>query len=51
MAEFEPKKPAYTLEDVERSLTQIETHTIEDGWRDLIPGKLAFRFYNAGHIL
>lgn len=51
MTGFEPTKPAYDTEDVERALVQIETHTIEDGWKDLIPGKLAFRFYNAGHII
>lgn len=51
MEGYKPTKPAYILEDVERAMTQIETHTIKDGWKDLIPGKLAFRFYNAGHII
>lgn len=51
MEQFAPEKPAYDLEDVEIALSRIETHTINDGWRDLIPGKLAFRFYNAGHII
>ena len=51
MEEFAPKKPAYDIEDVERTIAKIETHTIEDGWKELIPGKLAFRFYNAGHII
>jgi metallo-beta-lactamase family protein len=51
MAKFAPEKPAYDLEDVELALSKIQTHTIRDGWKDLIPGKLAFRFYNAGHII
>jgi glycerate-2-kinase len=29
MEEFAPKKPAYTLEDVEVAVSRIETHTIE----------------------
>ncbi len=51
MEQHAPTKPAYNLEDVELALSKIQTHTIKDGWKDLIPGKLAFRFYNAGHII
>ncbi|MBC7503742.1 MBL fold metallo-hydrolase [Candidatus Gracilibacteria bacterium] len=51
MKQFAPEKPAYDLEDVVLSLSKIETQTINNGWNELIPGKLAFRFYNAGHII
>lgn len=51
MEEFAPLKPAYTPEDVDVAVSRIESHTIEQWWKELIPGKLAFRFYNAGHII
>lgn len=51
MIKNEPEKPAYTIEDVYESLSSIETHTIKDGWKELVPGQVAFRFYNAGHIV
>jgi Cft2 family RNA processing exonuclease len=51
MEQFAPEKPAYDLEDVELAISKIEIHSIKNGWKELIPGKLAFRFYNAGHII
>ena len=51
MEQFAPEQPVYDFEDVELALSRIQTHTIKDGWKDLIPGKLAFRFYNAWHII
>ncbi len=51
MKRREPEKPAYTIEDVYASLWAIETHEIKDGWKDLVPWQVAFRFYNAGHII
>jgi len=50
MKEREPEKPAYTIEDVYTALSSIETHSI-GGWKELVPGQVAFRFYNAGHII
>lgn len=44
-------EPAFTLEDVTRAVNQIETHTISKGWKEIIPGKVAIRLYNAGHII
>ncbi len=46
-----PEKPAYGLGDVYTALSAIETHEITDGWRELVPRQVAFRFYNAGHII
>lgn len=51
MKRREPEKPAYTIEDVYTSLWSIETHSIKDGWKELVPWQVAFRFYNAGHII
>lgn len=52
MKEREPEKPAYTIEDVYTALSSIETHSLnKDVWKELVPGQVAFRFYNAGHII
>lgn len=51
MKEREPEKPAYTIEDVYTALSSIETHTLKNAWKELVPGQVAFRFYNAGHII
>lgn len=51
MKKREPEKPAYTIEDVYTSLWSIETYGIKDGWKELVPWQVAFRFYNAGHII
>lgn len=51
MQEREPKKPAYDTKDVYNALSAIETIEIKDGWKELVPGQIAFRFYNAWHII
>ena len=45
-----PIKPPYSLEDVQESLWKIELHTVKKWWKEILPWKIAFRFYNAGHI-
>jgi Cft2 family RNA processing exonuclease len=51
MKQFEPKKPLYGIDEVITALSQIETHTIKNTWNELVPWKVAFSFYNAGHII
>ncbi len=51
MEENVPEELPYTLEDVYTALSAIDVHTVKDGWHDLVPGQLAFRFYNAWHII
>ncbi len=46
-----PEKPAYSITDVYAALSAIEVHEIKDAWKELVPGQVAFRFYNAGHII
>lgn len=46
-----PEKPAYNIEDVYTALSAIEKHDINNGWNELVPGQVAFRFYNAWHII
>ena len=46
-----PSSPAFVMEDVERTIAHIETQTIADGWKELVPWKVNLRFYNAGHII
>ncbi len=48
---FEVPPPPYDLTAVERAFDHITTHEISDGWKDVVPGKIAFRFYDAGHII
>jgi metallo-beta-lactamase family protein len=51
MKQFAPKKPLYSLDDVMNALEHIELNTIKNAWKEIVPGKVAFRFYNAGHII
>lgn len=51
MKQYDPEKPPYWLDEVMRAIGKIDTHTIEKWWKEVLPGKLAFRFYNAGHII
>ncbi len=51
MKQYDPEKPPYWLDEVMRAIGKIDTHTIEKWWKEVLPGKLAFRFYNSGHII
>lgn len=51
MKKFEPEKPSFTMDDVINALASIELHTIKDAWKEIVPWRVAIRFYNAGHII
>ena len=51
MKQYEPEKPLYWLDEVMRAIAKIDIHTMQKWWKEILPGKLAFRFYNAGHII
>ncbi len=48
---LQPPEPAFTSMDVDRAINHIETQTISEWWKELIPGKISLRLYNAGHII
>lgn len=51
MKQFEPEKPSFDMDDVVKTLANIDIHTIKGWWKELVPWKVGFRFYNAGHII
>ncbi len=51
MSKFEPEKPSFDMDDVAKTLAGIDIHTIKGWWKELVPWKVWFRFYNAGHII
>lgn len=48
---FIPQKPPYDHEAAIAAFEHVQSHEIEDGWREIVPGKISFRFYDAGHIV
>lgn len=46
-----PKKPEFSLTDLENLLNKITSHSLTDGWHEIVPGKIAMCYFNAGHIL
>lgn len=51
MQQYDPEKPLYGLDEVLEAISRIEVTEIGEWWTEIVPGKVAFRFYNAGHII
>ena len=47
----EPKKPKFNIDDLNILLSKIETHNLSDGWHEIVEGKIAMCYFNAGHVL
>ena len=45
-----PEAPKFEEKDVTTLLKSIDTHTTDNGWKEIAPG-IKMRFYNAWHIL